>query len=171
MSDTTTSTQQPKSRRRRVILGALLGTVGAGLIARMAVGAPPCDGPHRRWRDADPAVMRQHIEDRVQRMLQKVKATNEQETRILAIVDQTFTDLEPFRTRRESAHQKARELLSQPTIDRAAIDALRTAQVQTFDAVSKRITQALEDAAEVLTPAQRTALADELATHRGHGPF
>lgn len=169
--DATPQPTQPKSRRRRFILGALLATLGLGVAARMAVGSPPCDGGHGRWRHPDPAAMKQHMQERLQHVLEKVNASQDQQTRILAIMDQTFTDLEPYRAQRETAHQQARDLLSQANIDPAAVEALRAAQVQSFDAVSKRITQALLDAAAVLTPEQRTALAENLAKHHGPGPF
>ena len=55
----------------------------------------------------------------------------------------------------ESARQRGRTLLTQPSIDRGAIEALRAEQLALADAASKRLAQALADAAEVLTPEQR----------------
>jgi Spy/CpxP family protein refolding chaperone len=54
------------------------------------------------------------------------------------------------------------ELLSAPTIDRAAIERLRAEQMQATDAVSKRMSQAFADAAEVLTPEQRKKVAERM---------
>ena len=54
------------------------------------------------------------------------------------------------------------ELLSAPTIDRAAIERLRAEQIQGADAVSKRMAQAFADAAEVLTPDQRKKVAERM---------
>ena len=61
-----------------------------------------------------------------------------------------------------AARQQARDLLTQTTIDRAAIEKLRAEQIAAMDSVSKRIAQAIGDAAEVLTPEQRRKLGDML---------
>jgi Spy/CpxP family protein refolding chaperone len=54
------------------------------------------------------------------------------------------------------------ELLSAPTIDRAAIERLRVEKMQAADAVSKRMSLAFADAAEVLTPDQRKKVAERM---------
>jgi periplasmic protein CpxP/Spy len=67
---------------------------------------------------------------------------------------------------REGRHQ-ALALLSQPTIDRGALEALRANQLQMAEQASRRLTQALADAADVLTPEQRRQLAER--AERWHG--
>jgi Spy/CpxP family protein refolding chaperone len=56
------------------------------------------------------------------------------------------------------------QLLSQTTIDRAAVEQLRATQMAMLDTASKRLTQAIEDASDVLTPEQRQKL---IAMHHG----
>ena len=71
-----------------------------------------------------------------------------------------------------AARKRAVELLAEPTVDRAAIEALRAEQVARADAASKRLARALGDAAEVLTPEQRKQLAErieEMRERRGRG--
>jgi Spy/CpxP family protein refolding chaperone len=71
-----------------------------------------------------------------------------------------------------AARMRAVELLTRDTIDRGAIEALRADQLQLAEQASRRIAQALADAAEVLTPAQRKELASRIERHRhgwGHG--
>jgi periplasmic protein CpxP/Spy len=70
-----------------------------------------------------------------------------------------------------SARQRGRTLLTQPGIDRAAIEAFRAEQLALADAASKRLTQALGDAAEVLTPEQRRRLDERLAELRERRGF
>ena len=70
-----------------------------------------------------------------------------------------------------SARQRGRVLLTQPSIDRAAIEALRVEQIALADAASKRFTQALGDVAEVLTPEQRRKIDDRLTEMRERRGF
>ena len=62
-------------------------------------------------------------------------------------------------------------LLTQPTVDRAAIETLRTEQLALADAASKRFAQALGDTAEVLTPEQRRKIDDRLTELRERRGF
>jgi len=81
-------------------------------------------------------------------------------------------DLAPLRGQAMETRRQAIELLSAPNVDRAAIEKLRAAKIQHADNASRRLTRALADAAEVLTPAQRKDLAAHFArNHRrwGHG--
>ena len=57
--------------------------------------------------------------------------------------------------------------MTAPTIDRTAIERLRAEQIALAETASKRIAQALADAAEVLNPEQRKKVADWTA----YGPF
>jgi Spy/CpxP family protein refolding chaperone len=59
-------------------------------------------------------------------------------------------------------------LLAAPTIDRAALEQARVARMQVEDARSRRIVQAMADAAEVLTPEQRTKVAERFAKRMDH---
>ncbi len=55
----------------------------------------------------------------------------------------------------------------EPSVDRAALEALRADQLQMAEQASRRFTQALADAADVLTPEQRKQLAERAG--RWHG--
>ena len=83
-------------------------------------------------------------------------------------------NLLPVRDKILAARATGRELLTQPTIDRAAIEKLRADQIATHEAVSKQLVQAVADAADVLTPEQRRKISDMLPAGGGwamnHGP-
>ena len=52
--------------------------------------------------------------------------------------------------------------MSAPAIDRGALETLRAAQIAQLDTASRRILLAVEDAADVLTPAQRQKFSEHL---------
>jgi periplasmic protein CpxP/Spy len=97
----------------------------------------------------------------------EIDATPEQQDKLRAIVHDAVKDLLPVRERLMAARATARDLLTQETVDRAAIEKFRTDMLATHDAVSRRLLQAVADAAEVLTPEQRRRIADMAAAHHG----
>ena len=108
---------------------------------------------------------------RVRHLAIEIDATNEQQEKLRAIVKGAVKDLLPMREKAVSARQRGRMLLTQPTVDRAAIEALRAEQLALADAASKRFAQALGDVAEVLTPEQRRKIDDRLTELRERRGF
>jgi periplasmic protein CpxP/Spy len=112
------------------------------------------------------------IEDRADRMVRhlaiEIDATAEQQSKLQGIVKGALQDLLPMREKALAVRQQARDLLTQPTIDRGAIEKLRADQIAAADTASKRIVQALGDAADVLTPEQRKKLNDILPPAGAH---
>jgi Spy/CpxP family protein refolding chaperone len=100
-------------------------------------------------------------------MLDGIDVSAEQKTRINAIVTATMNDMQPLRKQRTDARREAIEILTQPTIDRAKIEAFRVEKLKLAEAASQRITQGIVDVAEVLTPEQRAALAEKFSQRRG----
>jgi Spy/CpxP family protein refolding chaperone len=96
----------------------------------------------------------------------EIDATNEQKQHLEPIVKQAVKDLLPLREKMQTARKQAIELLTGDPIDRAAIEAMRAEHLQLAEQASRRIAQALADAAEVLTPAQRKELAARAEKHR-----
>lgn len=110
----------------------------------------------------DPAKMNEHVERMVRHFAVEVDATPEQKQRLTVIAQDLARDMAPQRDRLRAARQRGIELLGAPAIDRAAIESLRAEQLALAEAGSKRLTQALADAAEVLTPEQRVKLAERM---------
>jgi Spy/CpxP family protein refolding chaperone len=92
----------------------------------------------------------------------EIDATDAQKAQITPLVQQAVKDLLPMHTQLQAAHKQAIEALTQNTVDRTALEAARVAHLQLADQASKRLTQLLADVDDVLTPAQRTALAAHL---------
>lgn len=144
-----------------------LAGLAAAVAGALALGA--CSHPgHGGWGgpgmagQVDPERAAQFTEKMADRIVSRVDGTPEQKQKIAAIAQAAMKDLMPVRDQARSARQQSLELFKAPTIDRAAIEKLRVEQIQLADTASKRMAQAIADAAEVLTPEQRVRLAERM---------
>jgi protein CpxP len=107
------------------------------------------------------------IDDRIDRMTKhaaiELDATQDQQAKIATIAKAAAGDLRALREKAQAAHAQAITLFTAPTVDRSAIERLRAEQIGLAETASKRIAQALADAAEVLNPEQRRKVADWMA--------
>ena len=115
----------------------------------------------------DPERMDEHVERMVKHFAVEVDATPEQKDKLTAIAKGAARDLAPLAGKIRNARPQAIDLMGAERVDRAAIEKLRAEQIVLMDVASKRLTQALADAADVLTVEQRKKLA-ERAQHFGH---
>lgn len=106
------------------------------------------------------------IERRVNRVLGAVDASTEQKQKVRSILEAAANDLYPIRQKRMENRKQIGEALTAATIDRAKIESLRTDQIKLADAASKRMTDAIAESAEVLTPGQRAELGRRLERWR-----
>jgi Spy/CpxP family protein refolding chaperone len=111
------------------------------------------------------AMMAAHVE----KMLAAVDATPDQRQRIHAILGRAMGALGPMHEGMKSVHGDLHRLLTAPVIDRGALEQLRASKIADFDRASRVLVNALADAAEVLTPAQRAKLGAMMAQHH-HQP-
>lgn len=180
-------------RRRRLapyaVAAALLaGAVGLGAFATTSFGQGPGFGPSfgqpfgqagggfgphgmMGWgggpfgRGAfDPVQAEQRADRMVRHLAVELDASTEQQEKLRTIVRAAVKDVLPVREKMRTARGQARDLLLAQTVDRAAIEKLRAEQIALADATSKRVAQALGDAAEVLTPEQRRKLEDRMSS-------
>jgi len=96
----------------------------------------------------------------------ELDATADQQVKVANIAKAAVADLRPLREKAQAARAQAVALLPAPTIDRSAIERLRAEQIGLAETASKRIAQALADAAEVLSPEQRRKVAEWTAFGR-----
>jgi Spy/CpxP family protein refolding chaperone len=125
------------------------------------------DGPRMGGRGFGGMMFPGAIERRVNRVLGLVDASTEQRQKVRAILESAGNDLYPIRQQRMENRKQIGQALAAATIDRAKIEALRQEQLKLNDTTSKRMTDAITDAAEVLTPAQRAELAKRMERRRG----
>jgi len=190
MSDQLSPTEKPAPapRRRGVLFIAAIavGAALAGAVATTAISASGFGPRHGfgpgfgmghgfgpgHWRqggimNVDPAVIEDRADRAIRHLAIELDATPDQQEKLRGIAKAAVKDLAPMREKVQSA-QRARALLTQQSIDRAAVEALRAEQIALADAASKRVTQALIDAAEVLTPEQRRKIDERLNERRGY---
>jgi protein CpxP len=164
----------PVRRRGRSWLFVATIALAAGLTGAAtsrAVSQHYWHGPGFMSEAFDPARVEDGADRAVRHLAIEIDATAEQQDKLRAIVKGAVRDLLPMRDKAVSARQRGRVLLTQPTVDRAAIEALRAEQLSLADAASKRFAQAVGDAAEALTPEQRRKLDERITEFREHRGF
>jgi periplasmic protein CpxP/Spy len=166
--------EKPRRLRRALFVSAIAAAAGlTGAFANSAFSqgfGPPWHA--RPWSQPfDPAAAEDRADRMVRHLAIEVDATSEQQERLRGIVRSAVRDLLPLREKAMSSRQRARELLTQTTIDRSAIEGLRAEQIALADQATRRFTQALADAASVLNPEQRRKLAERVDRWRSfhHG--
>ena len=142
-------------KRSLVALGIAAVLAGAVGIA-WATGVAPGVMGHGFCRSG---MGRDFVEFRIQKMLKQVNASDAQDQQIMAIVDGLFAKHQAMAGIHQQLHQQLLAAVTGPTVDRAAVEAVRAQAVARIDEATKDLAKAVGDIAEVLTPAQRQQLA------------
>jgi periplasmic protein CpxP/Spy len=176
---TLTAAADPSARRRTqwVMIGMLMTLLAAIGVSAWAQTPPPAPGMngapgmHRGGMRGGgmhdgmgmgPGMMFHGSPERIGRMvdfmLDGLHASDAQRTQIKQIAVQAAGDLKTQATSGKAARQRSLQLFTAPTIDAAAIEQARQQMLQQHDQMSRRVTQALIDVANVLTPEQRATM-------------
>ena len=163
-----TPTNHPGTQRRRrwraAILSTALVVIGAGAVFYVRAADMHSGGWHHC------AMMEGGFEqhqEHLQAMLTRIGASDAQKAQIEGLMKPAFDDMKSVHEAHASTFAQFHETLLAPSVDRARLEALRVEQMRALDEVSKRFVTALSDAAEVLSPDQRAALAREMQNHHG----
>ncbi len=155
--------QKPRRLRRFVFASALLvtgGVIGAVIagpvLGQGGYGPPPW--AHHRHMGGDRMFFPGPIERGVERLGWVTDASTEQKQKINAIAQKTADDIFALRAKHLEARKQVIDTLAAPTVDRAKLETLRADQMKLAETATKRVTDAVADIADVLTPAQRADL-------------
>ena len=144
--------------RRRLAGLAALGGLALVSLKAQAQGM----GGWGRSRSRDPQEMARRLEHGISHMIKELGGTPEQKDKLLAIAKTAMADAQPLRDQLRQTRKKGLELLAGATIDKAALEQLRAAQLLAMDSLSKRLLQSMTESAEVLTPGQRVKLSERM---------
>jgi Spy/CpxP family protein refolding chaperone len=139
---------------RRKSLTTMMAALLAGSIAATAGGVAFAKSDGQAF---DPAKFQQRIEKRVDKALGSTDATADQKKKVTEILQTAFKDMKGFHGQRVENRKAMEAAMQAPTIDAAKIEQIRAEQMKIADASSKRFTQALVDAGNVLNASQRQA--------------
>jgi periplasmic protein CpxP/Spy len=179
MIDQNKSSSQPDApsplpRRRGGVRIALLvvavalsaGLVGSVGTAAFSYGSRPWHAGGFMGGSIDPAEIEHRVERMIKHLAIEVDATPDQQAKLITIAKAATGDLLPLRDKAYANRRQGLALLAAANVDRAAIERLRTEQMGLAETASKRVAQALADAADVLTPEQRKDIAERVTSGR-----
>ncbi|HET6284722.1 MAG TPA: periplasmic heavy metal sensor [Polyangia bacterium] len=155
------------SRRTGLWVGlTMIAVVGAtGLSAARAYGFP--GGGWGRGGGGPGEFMQW----RIQRMLDKVGATDAQKAQIKATWEGLRPEMKALHEQKAQLQKQIAQAAAAPTIDTARVEQLRQQSVQLVDKTSVVLTRGLVATAQVLTPDQRKQVLAEMEKRQHeHGP-
>lgn len=162
--DENPAAQAPRANwGKRLLIGglALVVVIGAGAAIAQGGWGGPGGWRHGGWGHGGPGFGM----GRLERVLDEIDVTAEQEEKLWEIIDGTRGEVRPIMRGFRDAHEQAVELLTAPTIDRAAVEKLRAERIAAIDQASQKMSEALVQAAEVFTPEQRAKLKVRMEEH------
>jgi periplasmic protein CpxP/Spy len=165
------SPSEPKAKDRSLFnrmtwMAVIAGATLVGGVAALANGTGVCGWHHGMSGHSD-ADVTAHVDHMLKHLYVEIDATDAQKAQITPLVKQAVNDLLPLHTQLQAAHTQAIQGLTASPVDRAALEASRVAHLQLADQASKRFVQLMADVSDVLTPAQRNALAAHLKKMHG----
>lgn len=175
----------PHSRRGRIaamLTGAAVlagGALGVQAFAdsktyqHMTLAASDGGGWHGRdhtpWEEMSDAEIETKVTRGVRHLGIEIDATPEQEARMVEIALGVMREIRPLKERMRLTGEELKSLLTAPTVDRQALEALRAARLAEADRISKTLVGAVADLADVLTPEQRVTVEQMVREKRGRG--
>lgn len=157
-------------RRRLAFAGAALALLALPATIAFAGGPTAEKMRHHFGGPKSEEDVREHLDERADRLLERVSATEEQRAAVDGILDDLAPELYARRTAARDLRKDLRAELTAETIDRAALEDLRAEGIALADEGSRAVMNALADLAEVLTPEQRAQIGEAIDRQHEEGP-
>ncbi|HWK84955.1 MAG TPA: Spy/CpxP family protein refolding chaperone [Caldimonas sp.] len=104
----------------------------------------------------------EHMGRAIDHMLDGLDASDAQRSQIKQIVAQAAADLKAQAAAGRGLRQRGMQIFTAPNVDAAAAEQLRQQMLQQHDQMSRRVTGAMLDVANVLTPEQRGKIGERM---------
>jgi periplasmic protein CpxP/Spy len=104
----------------------------------------------------------EHMGRMIDRMLDGLNASDAQRSQIKQIAAAAAADMKAQAEAGRGLRQRAMQAFTAPNVDAGAVEQVRQQMLQQHDQTSRRMTQAMLDAARVLTPEQRVRLGERM---------
>ncbi|MEM7019282.1 MAG: Spy/CpxP family protein refolding chaperone [Pseudomonadota bacterium] len=157
MSNQSETPKTPIRKKIGFFNGLVLGGLFGALITGMAGVYAQFNG-HGMMMHAGGGFSEKHREMAVDFVLASIDADESQRAHIQSIVQDTLADVKPMFDDREEVRAAFQELLTQPQVDHAALEAMRISTLEKADVASQRMAVSLVQISDVLTQEQRTQL-------------
>lgn len=144
-----------------MLSGMVVAVAATFALSAWAQPAGPGPGMHGMHGMAEPGMMMGGGRG-VDHMLDGLNASEAQRSQIRQIFKAAADDLRGQREQRRALHERGLQIFAAPTVDAAAAEQLRQQMQALHEQASKRMLQAMLDAGKVLTPEQRSKLAERM---------
>lgn len=163
----TSAFKTPGRALKLLVATSLIGLAGAVVqTAHASPGGMGAMGGHGEMGPMGGRGMGMHGPGHMGRMLDQVGASAEQKAQIKTIMEAARNDLKPVHAQMKALHEQSAALFTQRNVDATAVEANRQQALALHGQVSKRMAQAMVESSRVLTPEQRSKMADMMGKRR-----
>lgn len=153
MDTNTDTTKRPRRFRLRWMMLALPAVLGGAFL--FSTGAHAFGRGHHDLSDAE---MDTFVERRLERVLDRIDATDAQKAQVKTIVERAKPELKALRSERVKLRERFAQIMGADKVDPAAAEALRKESVALVERASNAMSRTLVDIGNVLTVDQRREL-------------
>jgi periplasmic protein CpxP/Spy len=152
-----------KTSTKLMIRRTLWVVVPALLVGAMALPRALAWGYHHHARASSPAELAEQLESGLERLLDKVDATDQQRVAADAIAQRRAPELFAVMTEGRAVRQQLKQVLLAEQLDKAKLAEARTKLDELAHKASTIGLDSVFELSEVLTPAQRKQVAEHLS--------